>query len=171
MDVTYAVTLDDFLELQKFNHRRQPKNPLVHPATITLIMIIGWAILFHSLVRGVIYGCLGGLFAFFLMPLQRKQRAKAWAAKNPAYFGETTLSISPEGFRFKNSAEDSSARWTAVRDIVENKPCLYLFFGGSGALVIPERAFKSPDEARRFLDLANSYWKSAKPSPESKKPE
>ncbi len=176
MEVKFTPTVDDLLELQKFKLDRRPKNrygPLLRSLPIAVATALVAGILAHLLfVQALPIACLSLIVA---LPVEswatkwlRRDKMRAWAAKNPAFLSEITVNIDAEGFRMKNQAQDDSLTWKAVYDLVENRPYIYLLAGPAAATLIPERAFGSPDELRHFLDLARSYRNSAKASPESK---
>ncbi len=177
MDVTFKLTPHDYVELQRFRFAR-PINfvSFILPGLSCLTFVILWATqrmkwfwLFTAIIICGAALC-GILIGRLLLSWVRKRRAKvlaavlAPAADYPEYFAETTVSISSEGVRVKKPYEDTLDRWNAVRFIEENKPYIYVSAPSGGLTIIPQSAFKSPDETRRFLDSARSYRKSAKAS-------
>jgi len=178
-EVKFTLTVGDVLELQNFNLRKTRKKQF---AIVLGNVAIGFAtafvmgrLLHQSSVQSLIIACVALAFLIPAMSLERKRKrmakARALTVTNPALFSEITLTINAEGFSMKNAAEVAPFAWRAVQDVVENKPYIYLFMGPASTMMIPERGFKSPGEARHFLELANSFWKSAKASLQSKKPE
>jgi|GEM_PF-7047004 len=170
MDVTFTITVDDFMEFRKFKNRKRFINSIIW-AGIAFTFAFGIGIPHHTPLRIMLsVACVltltldgvAGLVGVPTLTSQWKRKARTYAAKNPAYFFETTVSINAEAFRMKNVGIDASLRWNTIRDIVENKSYIYVVTRSGVAIIIPERAFRSPDESRRFLDLANSYWKTAR---------
>ncbi len=175
LEVTFTLTLDDFLELQKFKLRKTPMKRFasaIRTAAIGFVIGFGSGMLANeTLGLRLITACFLAVVLPLVMPLEWKRRrmveARTWAAKNPAFFSQTTVSISSGAIRQKNLSEDVSRGWDAVGAVVENKPYIYLFVGPSGAVIIPERAFKSASEAQGFLDRAKSFRQAAIKSPAS----
>jgi hypothetical protein len=164
MEATFTPTFDDLWKLRKHTFK---KKTLMYIG-FCFLGAFGTAYCIHASLPANRYDLpLGFLIAGLLLPLEDKRKAKAWAANNPDYFSQTSVSIGPEGFRVKSRAEDTSLQWNRVRDIVENKPYVYFRLTGSAASIVPQRAFRSPDEAQRFLDSATAYWQSARMKPQS----
>jgi len=167
MDVTFTLTGQDSLQLMRLPWRK-PRFLFGLALGGVGGGVVGFAAMakvgFTSL--GSFYvACIGVAMIPLLIIWDRKQGAKKWAAKNPAYFSQTTVVISSQGVRVKNSGGDALVGWHDVRRVAEEEPYIYFARRFPNSIIVPETAFKTPDEARSFLASAISYWENAKGTP------
>lgn len=165
MDVTFTLTSEDHSQLMRL--------PWGNPRFLFGLALgaggAGFTVGFAAAAKGG-FTFLGSfaiacVVTAIMLPLiiwNRRWGAKKWAVKNPAYSSQTTVEISSQGARVKNSAGDTLVAWHDVRRVAAEGSYIYFARRFPNSIIIPERAFKTPDEARSFLRSAISYWESAK---------
>jgi hypothetical protein len=83
--------------------------------------------------------------------------SRFWKSDLGSFTLPTSFSIGPEGVRAESENGHSFFRWRGIKEIVVSGDTFYLGLGGNVALVIPKRAFGSPDEAASFLSFAKHH--------------
>lgn len=97
------------------------------------------------------------LFAFFAAFIVPRLRARM-SLQGPVAREQRNISVSPQGVSLESSVFAATYNWTAFTLIKETKDSLLLFTAPILALVLPKRAFSSPDELQQFRSLIRGYF-------------
>jgi len=89
---------------------------------------------------------------------RRSKRIYAEAAK--VRESHNALEIGPDGFRASGNSGEGTYKWPAVDNIVEDTHHTYVYVGMTG-LIIPNRAFASEEDRKRFVEMAREYREAA----------
>lgn len=96
--------------------------------------------------------CFVGLFAFFGAFIVPRLRARI-TLQGPVALERRNISLSPQGITVESPVFTATYNWTAFTLIKETKQSFVLFTAPIVALIIPKRAFSSPDELQRVRSL------------------
>jgi hypothetical protein len=66
------------------------------------------------------------------------------------------VELSPEGMIASGQDYNLLTKWSEVEDVVPTNDSVDIF-GRKGGCIVRNRAFESPDERQRFIDLARDY--------------
>jgi hypothetical protein len=97
------------------------------------------------------------LFAFFVALIVPRLRARM-SLGGPVAREQRNISVSPQGVSVESSVFSATYNWTAFTLIKETKDSLLLFTAPIVALILPKRAFSSPDELQQFRSLIRGYF-------------
>jgi hypothetical protein len=164
--VAYMLTLDDYAALQKHELGRLFREP--RKAALMLLFLAVVPILYWTEGAWAAAGLLLFVAAmtFWIGPAADRCRV----AQNPALLKPQTVSLSPDGLRWRQEAGEageageaveSRSDWSAVRRIVETDRHFFFFYAEGAALIVPRRAFPSPEAAARFIGAAREWKESA----------
>jgi len=95
-----------------------------------------------------------------LIPLRRwslRGKVAAMIQETPDMLGPSELSISREGLRTNSTHHP----WRAFHKIVEVRGYLYFLLMPDRAIIVPDRAFRSPEERAQFLTTARDWYAAA----------
>jgi hypothetical protein len=101
--------------------------------------------------------CFVGLFAFFGALIVPRLRA-SMSFRGPVAREQRSISLSPQGVSIESSVFTASYNWTAFTLIKETQHSFVLFTAPIVALMMPKRAFSSPDELRQVRSLIVEYF-------------
>lgn len=73
-----------------------------------------------------------------------------------------TANVSVEGITKSYATYSHTTPWSAVYDLVETRKSLLIFTNRNCAMMIPKRAFETPEAAQAFFAAASTYWHRAK---------
>lgn len=71
--------------------------------------------------------------------------------------GSREISLIPEGFRITSTKGMTVLKWEAIQRWTSNETHLVFFYSNVDFVLIPKRAFGSPQHAKDFLDLVEEY--------------
>lgn len=74
------------------------------------------------------------------------------------------VELLPEGLKTSGQNCHSTTEWSTIEDIVPTKDSVDIFGRKGGGCIVRNRAFGSPDERQRFIDLAREYMNNARGS-------
>lgn len=100
------------------------------------------------------------VFTAFVFTILRN--ANDPAKQNPDLLLSQSASVLPEGFFMRSHKEDSLRRWNGLHAIEENDEFLLVFIAKQAALIIPKRAFPSPQAAQMFVARARELFEHAR---------
>jgi hypothetical protein len=101
--------------------------------------------------------CFVALFAFFGAFIVPQLRARM-SLRGPVAREQRNISVSPQGVRVESPVFTATYNWTAFTLIKETKQSLVLFTAPIVALIMPKRAFSSPDELQRVRSLIKEHF-------------
>jgi hypothetical protein len=96
--------------------------------------------------------CFVGLFVFFGAFIVPRLRA-IMSLKGPVAREQRNISLSPQGITVESPVFTATYNWTAFTLIKETKQSFVLFTAPIVALIMPKRAFSSPDELQQVRSL------------------
>jgi hypothetical protein len=105
--------------------------------------------------------CFVGLFAFFGTFIVPRLRARM-SLRGPVARERRNISMSPQGVSVESPVFTATYNWTAFTLIKETKQSFVLFTAPIVAIIIPKRAFSSPDELQRVCSLIREYFSGRK---------
>jgi len=117
-----------------------------------------------SNVTGVLLAWLLGVAAvglgvrYYRFSLRRM--ARRWCRQTPGMTGEYLVEITPEGLFWSGALGEGTAKWLAFSQVRGTPHALCFCQGQQSAMIIPRRAFASPEEADAFLQAA-ARWHAA----------
>jgi len=97
------------------------------------------------------------LFAFFAALIVPRLRARM-SLEGPVAREQRNISVSPQGVSIESSVFVATYNRTAFTLIKETKNSLLLFPAAILALILPKRAFSSPDELQQLHSLIREYF-------------
>jgi YcxB-like protein len=97
------------------------------------------------------------LFAFFGAFIVPRFRAQI-TLQGPVAREQRNISVSPQGVSVASPVFTATYNWTAFTLIKETKRSFLLFTAPIIALIIPKRAFSSPDELQQVRSLIVEYF-------------
>lgn len=71
--------------------------------------------------------------------------------------GSREVSLLPEGFRITSSKGTTTLKWEAIQRWTSSDTHLVFFYSNVDFVLIPKRAFGSPQQAKDFLDTVEEY--------------
>jgi hypothetical protein len=173
-EVHFTLTRDDFWRLQLYASFRRSRRNRLRLLLIGILIVLSLILMsLPSLSGGVpsillmAFSLLAGLLAFvilifglaFLLMWLRASQANKMLGKR----GVNVINISAQGVQQRNELSNSTTSWRAFKSIEEDKHNIYFALENPGrlfmALLIPKRAFESPQVAERFIERARGYWR------------
>lgn len=129
-----------------------------------------WLLVFAAL-RASKLGLLLGLFAALIYALYYPRLNRITVEKrlrklHKETFGDTNdfaceVELTPSGICLRQQWCQSTIEWGKVEEILVTTDSVDIFTPGAG-LIVRSRAFKSPDEQKQFVALAQSYFDAAR---------
>lgn len=180
LSVTYTMTRADFEAFSEHLVRRRYRHfyPLVRRGAPLLLLFLAALLLVLlfaqwkwgglTFVRGVagLGGALFAVVASFAWPL--------WTTFNwsqmrraPGHGQVSTLELRDEGAHVRTATGEATLSWKDIRSVERSPHHQYLFLDSKRALVVPDGAFRSPDEAAHFVRFTQEQWQLAHPAPDS----
>ena len=102
---------------------------------------------------GVAVACAAVLYLvyrFALLPLYHR----GFFAGQPVALGETKLVVDSRGVASNMGDIVLAMPWASVVRVVETERYVFLMYARLAAVIVPKRAFESPDQAKRFAAFA-----------------
>ncbi len=175
MEVQVKLEHDDLMAFNMFvlEHsdvvRKYRQKSVVCTATTVALM---WAIIMGSLyiidiietaIESAAYSViLTAIFVPAFLILDRvltKRRLTRYISEGAdrSMLSSKTYSVTGDGIAFQGEFGSGRSTWKAVEDVVEADQHILVFLGKQRAYLFPKRAFPTPEEAKRFLELAREY--------------
>jgi hypothetical protein len=76
---------------------------------------------------------------------------------NSAILGHYSSTLSPEGLFFKMVSGEERLNWSAIKKISQNEDYIFLYIGAMNAVIVPKRAFATPQEQQNFLAIIHTH--------------
>lgn len=74
------------------------------------------------------------------------------------------LELNENGLFFSNSTGNTNIEWKGIIDVHTSEKSIFVFIGDYQSIIIPKRAFNTPEQAQEFIDLVQKKIKLAKES-------
>lgn len=162
MQVDFDITLDD---IHAFNRHYAANARLPRRARqavrFTLTFVLG--VLFASLAFGIqapllfwllgllILGAFWTLYPTRVDQLMRRQTELLYAeGHNRGLLGPHTVALEPDWLVERSTDREIRTRWPAVESVHRSAEHLFLYVSGFSAVIVPLRAFESPERALEF---------------------
>jgi YcxB-like protein len=90
-----------------------------------------------------------------------RRRAHRLCRETAGATGEWLLEITSDGLFCSAELGESTIKWPAYTHVFGTSEHIYLYRGPQRAIIIPRRAFASPEEAEAFLQAAQEWHAAA----------
>jgi hypothetical protein len=171
MRVTYEQTLEDIAAFNLHHFRTSPlaKRRLrltqLSSVFLTFIVVMVWP-RWSSTERVVFFITLSlfwivGFPFYYRWAIKRNAKKIYAASKSKGILGEHQLTVEPNGIATWSPANESKIAWYGVERIESDDQYIYIYTSPLQAHVIPKRAFSSVEEAKSFLEAAQTYRSAA----------
>jgi hypothetical protein len=157
MSISYELTKDDGVALMKYlwqrperRHRERKENDTIAVAFAVVIwMLVSRA----SGSLGLLIALAIGLALLQSLPRLRESKGKKWVNSDgfQHWLGSRTVTIEDSGLRVVSTRGERLIYWASFSEVIEAEAHLFLPFGMLEVVVIPARAFESPDTKVAFL--------------------
>lgn len=160
--VTYALTRADLLAFQRVYAARERTWLRFLMATL---LAFGLGYLLSDRITGILglntsarIDLIGGLmlatFSASTSIIARQARLRRLKTRA----GKIMLEIGPEKIVRTAARSTTENAWSAIRDVVRGKDATYLFLSKSQAIVVPDRAFPTAEDAAACARYARERW-------------
>ncbi|MBB6050236.1 YcxB family protein [Armatimonas rosea] len=157
MSISYELTKDDGVALMKYlwqrperRHQERKENDTIAVAFAVVIwMLVSRA----SGSLGLLVALAIGLALLQSLPRLRENKGKKWVNSDgfQQWLGSRTVTIEDSGLRVVSTRGERLIYWASFSEVIEAETHLFLPFGMLEVVVIPARAFESPDTKVAFL--------------------
>jgi hypothetical protein len=180
MEVTYTLTPDDLWAFQRFHAQRRAKWRgltqfsnilLVGTWIVQLLLIVRiayglryllafgphvWGFVLHHHQHLLLNFLIFSLFLVYLLfgPrfLAMRQAPSAAVLSQPKQ-----MRIGPEGVQVVTAQEQVRRAWSDIPDIGSDRDCVFLYLTPTTALIVPRRAFATPQQSQVFEAQARAF--------------
>lgn len=154
MKISYEFMAEDYWKFNKFAITKVPRlrNGILKQLIFMpiIFMVLNYMMnmpLWMTIVECIIFI---PIFYGFLM-IQLRARSLKYIKGNKAMLCEHIFEIDEEGIKGYTENTNSNYNWNTIRNLMENKEYVYLFFDEVMAVIIPKRAFSTEEEAIEFV--------------------
>jgi hypothetical protein len=177
MDIEYTIEVDDVIawNLYYYAHsplaKKQVRNAIITIIVLTLIILfIGITLLKdNEVVLALLsfYICLVLLIYIFLLRSSgrrdiTKVTTNQYTTGKNAIIGRHILSITPENIRSVGESSESTSKWDIIEQVISTGEYLFMiFWGSSGAFIVPRKAFADDAAFNLFVETAKKYHQEA----------
>lgn len=157
MSITYELTKDDGVALMKYLWQRpeRRKQERKENDLIAVLIAVGvWVIISRATDSMALLIALGiGLYLLKSLPKWRERKGKRWLNSDnfQQWLGHRTITLEDSGLRVVSSRGERLIYWATISEVVETESHLFLPFGMLEVVVIPDRAFETPEARTAFL--------------------
>jgi hypothetical protein len=162
VEITYSLDREDFWGFQRYtllNVQPFKRNMIVNMVIQYLVFAVIGILLRAGTGEVIGLTLIGGSAGVAELWWSSRRNSIRLLDGKPGLLGEHTIRISEEGVRERTAVSDGLITWAGIRRVVEGTTHIYLFIEAHMAFVIPKRAFRDEDEAKRFLEEASSLWR------------
>jgi hypothetical protein len=174
MRVQFDYTIEDLVDVQMrvLNNSRAVRAWRWRDLVLTSLMtgIFVFAIIPEEITVRIIVGIIGLILGAVLYPVVSemtiKRRLRKWCEENagPAKTFTCEVELNESGIHSQQNETQIVFPWKNMKEIRETKDSVDIYFERGGLMVIRNRAFTSPEERQRFIELAKQYSKMAQAS-------
>lgn len=129
--VSLLVILAVLLGMPLVLHSAHPDRPLIVDFIPSIVSVLAMAVLFAFFGRKLLVLSAGG---------------------RPGVLCAHTIEVRADGLREKTEANDTLWQWRGVKDLIETSEFVILRVSSIGMFAIPNSAFSSDDQRRRFVN-------------------
>jgi YcxB-like protein len=167
--VTFSVTPEDLFRF-KWHHLLH-RYPYLLGGYYLLIIAFAFYTAFTAWQGSLPMALTFALFAAVFAPvvfrwLLRKQAQRTFRSI-PAQTRQSTIELSRVGIRQSGEYGEGTFHWTALYRVVGTPEQIALYLHRHMAIIIPRRAFPTPEAADAFLGAARTWHAAAKDQPQT----
>ncbi len=178
MRVQFEYTIDDMVDVQLRVLKRSRAARSWQWRDLGMTSLLTGAVLFAVIPKGfagrAIMGGIGLLLGALLYPIMNERTVRRRlrkfcqekAGSSKTLFCE--VEVRDSGVHTRSNGTQIIYPWDKVTEIEETDESVDLYTEVGGLLVVRKRAFASPEEQQKFVELANRYVKVAHPGSEAK---
>ncbi len=180
MEVTYTLTKDDLWAFQRFHARYGTKSATLNRVgngvfvvlwALQLVLVVhiirvwhhalflglgGWSLLDHSeqmLIIGFLASTLFLIYLFWGQWLVAARLGPSAAQLSAAKH----MRIGPDGVEVVSAQEQVQRAWSDIPYVRSDQDYIYLYTTSAYALVVPRRAFATPEQSQAFETQARAF--------------
>lgn len=161
MKVTFDFTRDDIWSYGKHATFRMPKFRRKFIINILMVPILVCAVGFtmkFNLMKYLTYGI--GLTLFYIYVLNSVLKGKVVKANSGkgGPLGKHTVDMAINGIRETLPDREEYHSWDDIKNVMEDKKNIYIYWSEIAAHVIPKRAFSKKEDGEFFFTTAMNHW-------------
>jgi YcxB-like protein len=170
MSITYELTKDDGVALMKYlwqrPERRQRERKENDTIAVAFAVVIWMLVSRASGSVSLLLALAVGLYLLQSLPKWRERKGKRWVNSDgfTQWLGSRTVTIEESGLRVVSTRGERLIYWASFSEVIETESHLFLPFGMLEVVVIPGRAFETPEARTAFLAELKAQ-QGAKPTP------
>lgn len=162
MEFHYEIKKEDYIALNlhylNSNALVQKSILVTRIASAVICLLIGTALMYFlklSPLSMLVYGALA-LVCFFGTPYYMRRKVVKNAenvlkrANNDKLYGQKTMTLGEDGFRFHGEGEDQTYSYETVCRIATDTAHFYVFVDEYASLIIPFTAFQTEEDKKAF---------------------
>ena len=171
MQVQFEYTIDDMVDVQLRVLKRSRAARSWRGRDLVMTSLLSGAVLFAVIPEGftgrAIMGCIGLSLGALLYPILNERTVRRRLRKfceEKAGSSKTFLcevELNDSGVHTKSNGTQLIYPWDKVMDVQETGESVDFYSEFGGLLVVRKRAFTSPEEQEKFVELANRYVKAS----------
>lgn len=147
-----ARALRRHLEALAERNRRRPSFAVLTAAWGVIAVLFTWLYTATTLPPGYILSCGIGIALGFFLAAWVVQQREAPAAEATASPGQRLYALDGDGLRVCTATWELTLQRRAIHSIEETQEHFFLHTATGAVLIVPKRAFASPDEEREFRE-------------------
>ena len=167
MEVHFFLTREDLWHYYIYAYRKHLLWPLLLLLLFYMVLtLIALQLLYPFSPANVLLWFMF-LFMLLILPvLTGVLTTRRSVSHGERWGGEHSISLTREGLQQRSELGEGVQRWRAIKTIAQDKHNLYFILAVAGTskivmgVIVPKRAFVSPENAETFLDQARRYWTS-----------
>ena len=169
MRVQFTYTQEDLVDASlRFSARSQSVRVMRRKRT-AWAALLAWLlvfVMFRFSIKGAIGGIVAALMVVIIDPLTYDYQSRKNLRKIvKERYGEENefvceVELLPEGLKTSGQNIQASTEWETIQEVVSTSDSVDIF-GRKGGVIVRNRAFSSPEERQRFIELAREYMNRA----------
>jgi hypothetical protein len=166
LHVGFSLTEQDVYQFYVYHVLHEPSMRAV--LLLAVLFVFGFtAALFvkHGFAASLVAGLLAVIGFVLLYRALLRRKARQADRMMIGCLGEHQMGISPDGLFESSPNGEGSRRWEAIERVVGMSTGLCFYLGKGFGVIIPRRAFASPEAAATFLRAAQRWHAEAKAAP------
>jgi YcxB-like protein len=171
MRVEFDYTIEDMVDVQMRALKRSRAARAWRWRDLVMTSLLTGALLFavipEEITGRIIVGIIGLFLGAVLYPVLNemtvKRRLRKWCEEHAGTQRTFTFEVelNQSGIHTRSNGTQIIYAWENVKEIKETEDSVDIYFEKGGLVVVRKRAFPSPGEHERFIELAKQYLKMA----------
>ena len=167
MHIQFEFTQDDLIDVSK---RFLARSKVVRSwrwkgllSTAFLAWLLVFMFFFSTPIKGIIVGLVAAAIAALIYPSTHKRGVEKRLRKlHQEKLGDAIsficeVELTPVGVWVRQLNKQIMHEWESVEEIKESDDSIDIFTREGGGVIVRKRAFKSSEEQKQFIELAQSY--------------